>query len=343
MNAGKRVVSLSALMGLTFCAAQFGTEYVFGRHSLLTRWVAEEMSGYAVFVRLAVSVSFVLFGVLVARELDGRWRMTEALRKRNSELELLHRAGQTLSATLNPDLVIYTVLQEAGHLLQTAVCSIWLTDRGGENLVCRHASGPHSEAVIGWRVRTGEGIVGWVTDHDESVTVPDTRLDERHCKEVDSETGMEIRSILTVPLRIRQEVIGALQVMDLETDRFDAADLRLVEALASSAAVALENARLYDASHQELMERRRAEEEQARLIAELQGALAKVHELGGLIPICASCKRVRTDKGYWQDVAIYIREHSEAECTHGLCPDCAERIYDEYLTEVQEDAQVALG
>jgi|GEM_PF-1484433 len=74
-----------------------------------------------------------------------------------------------------------------------------------------------------------------------------------------------------------------------------------------------------------------AEEKTARekLINELQEALAKIRTLKGLIPICASCKKVRDDKGYWQQVEVYIRDHSEAEFTHGLCPDCFQRLYPE--------------
>lgn len=60
---------------------------------------------------------------------------------------------------------------------------------------------------------------------------------------------------------------------------------------------------------------------------ELQAALAKVKLLSGLVPICASCKKIRDDKGYWQQIETYIRSHSEAEFTHGICPDCAKIFF----------------
>jgi len=60
---------------------------------------------------------------------------------------------------------------------------------------------------------------------------------------------------------------------------------------------------------------------------ELQTALDKVKQLSGLLPICSGCKKIRDDGGYWQDVAVYIRDHSEAEFSHGICPDCRERLY----------------
>ncbi len=73
--------------------------------------------------------------------------------------------------------------------------------------------------------------------------------------------------------------------------------------------------------------RRQAEQGQERLIHELQAALADVKILRGLLPICASCKKIRNDQGYWQHLEGYISEHSEAEFSHGLCPDCLQRLY----------------
>ena len=61
--------------------------------------------------------------------------------------------------------------------------------------------------------------------------------------------------------------------------------------------------------------------------ADLEQALAEVQKLEGIIPICAACKRVRDDQGYWHQVEQYIRERSEAEFSHGLCPECTERLY----------------
>jgi len=68
-----------------------------------------------------------------------------------------------------------------------------------------------------------------------------------------------------------------------------------------------------------------------KLIIELQDSITAVKILRGLLPICASCKKVRDDKGYWNQIEQYITEHSEAVFSHGLCPDCAERIYPDYV------------
>jgi DNA-binding response OmpR family regulator len=59
----------------------------------------------------------------------------------------------------------------------------------------------------------------------------------------------------------------------------------------------------------------------------LRKALAQVKKLSGFLPICASCKKIRDDKGYWQQIEAYIHDHSEAEFSHGICPECAEKLY----------------
>jgi hypothetical protein len=63
------------------------------------------------------------------------------------------------------------------------------------------------------------------------------------------------------------------------------------------------------------------------IIAKLEDALSKVKQLSGLFPICASCKKIRDDKGYWNQIESYIKDHSEAEFSHGICPDCIKKLY----------------
>jgi PAS domain S-box-containing protein len=76
----------------------------------------------------------------------------------------------------------------------------------------------------------------------------------------------------------------------------------------------------------DLTERSRAEADRERLIADLQQALDRVKMLSGLIPICSHCKALRDDKGYWQQVDAFMREHSGAKLSHAICPDCAQKL-----------------
>ncbi len=79
----------------------------------------------------------------------------------------------------------------------------------------------------------------------------------------------------------------------------------------------------------DITERRRIEEERERLILELQEAISQVKTLSGLLPICASCKKIRDDNGYWRQIESYIKDHSEAEFSHSICPDCVKKLYPE--------------
>lgn len=75
------------------------------------------------------------------------------------------------------------------------------------------------------------------------------------------------------------------------------------------------------------IERQRIVQERDQLIEQLQAALTKVKQLSGMLPICCVCKKVRDDQGYWSQIELYIRDHSEAEFSHGLCPECAAKQY----------------
>ncbi len=76
-----------------------------------------------------------------------------------------------------------------------------------------------------------------------------------------------------------------------------------------------------------LTELRQAHEERSRLIRDLQDALASVKTLQGLLPICSLCKKVRDDQGYWSQIETYLRKHSRADFSHGICPECVGKLY----------------
>jgi len=81
------------------------------------------------------------------------------------------------------------------------------------------------------------------------------------------------------------------------------------------------------------LHKHRIDMEKEKLTNELKDALEKVKLLSGMLPICSACKKVRDDKGYWNQIEVYIRDHSEAEFSHGICPECAKRLYPGYYKE----------
>jgi PAS domain S-box-containing protein len=214
----------------------------------------------------------------ITRDITNRKQIEEILQQRNRELTLLNRANQALTSTIDLEGVLGILLQEATQLLEVAACSIWLLDRETGELVCREASGPRSDGVRGWRLKRGEGIAGWVAENQVSLNVPDALTDERHLTAVDQETGLALRSILCVPLHVERSVIGVLEIADTEPDRFGMEDQTLAESLAVSAAVAIANARLYEAAQKELAERKRAEEALAQKAAELSSSNAELNQ-----------------------------------------------------------------
>lgn len=83
-------------------------------------------------------------------------------------------------------------------------------------------------------------------------------------------------------------------------------------------------------------ERIRAEEEREKILQELQHALDNIKTLRGLLPICAYCKKIRNDQGYWEQVETYVKTHSLADFTHGICPDCMKKLEEELNNKNQK-------
>ena len=137
------------------------------------------------------------------------------------------------------------------------------------------------------------------------------------------------------PVRIMQERFVLVLLEDLTQEK---AQLRENEILRMELEERVErrSAQLRKANEElrkEVAERVRAEQEKECVIMDLKKALAQVKKLSGMLPICASCKKIRDDKGYWQQIEAYIRDHSEAQFSHGICPDCARKLYPEFVTD----------
>jgi len=214
--------------------------------------------------------------LVILRDITRRKQAEQALRQRNRELTLLNSAIQALNSTLDLDQVLEGILEEARALLDADAGSVWLMDLETDELVCRQSAGPHDEIIVGWRLPASEGLVGWVARTGRSLIVPDTLTDTRHFRGIDQQTGLLLRSILSVPLVVKQGVIGVLQVADSKANRFQPADLSLVEPLAAAAATAIMNARLYARAQQEIAERERAEEALRQQALELEARNAEM-------------------------------------------------------------------
>lgn len=87
----------------------------------------------------------------------------------------------------------------------------------------------------------------------------------------------------------------------------------------------------------EIAERKQAEKELEKLITELKNALKEIKTLRGILPICSFCKKIRDDKGYWEQVDVYISKYSPADISHSICPDCAKKHYPDIYKKLHPD------
>ncbi len=133
---------------------------------------------------------------------------------------------------------------------------------------------------------------------------------------------------LLIPLKTNKKVLGFCEIYDDVKPRgFTKQEIQVAESLISKAAITLENADLYKDAQKEIVKRKRTEEELENLVTELETAMVEVKILKGFLPICASCKKIRNDGGYWDQIESYIQKHSEAEFSHSMCPDCSDKYY----------------
>jgi diguanylate cyclase (GGDEF)-like protein len=181
------------------------------------------------------------------RDVSEHYTREEMLHKRNVDLELINSASKAFNSTLYLDQVLCRVLEILTPQLGEAA-SFWLLDPVTGELVCREASGPSADKVRNWRLKPGEGIAGWVAKTGESLLIDDVLKDERFSSQVSKTTGFSHRSLISVPLKSGEKIIGVLQVLGVNVGRFQEANLALFESIASFAAIAVENARLYEES-----------------------------------------------------------------------------------------------
>lgn len=169
-----------------------------------------------------------------------------ATQKRYRELDLLHQTSQVLTSTLDVNELLEKVMHLTANVLDAGAASILLLDETKQALIFEASHSPQRDLLYKQRISINEGVVGWVACNNQPTIVNDVENDFRFNRKVDTQTGFLTESIAAVPLRLKGEVIGVLEALNKESGQgFDEADLRLMTAMAAQAAMALENARLY--------------------------------------------------------------------------------------------------
>lgn len=194
------------------------------------------------------------------RDIAGRKEAEAALARYDRRLPVPNWAIRELTASLDLQQVLEQLLREATDIVGAEGASVWLWDEEREGwLACRAASHPDlSRSLLNIRLCPGQGLAGWVAQSGESAIAVGTPEDSRFFSGIDEQTGLRTTSLLAVPLRAREAMIGVLELMNKPIGGFDTDDLALVETMAASAAIAIENASLHRQvlDHAERLEQR---------------------------------------------------------------------------------------
>ncbi|MDY6877678.1 MAG: response regulator [Chloroflexota bacterium] len=209
-------------------------------------------------------------------------RSEQALRQRNLELATLVEINRMVTSSLNLDEVLEATMQGIREILRVQAGSLVLVAEETGELVFRKTLGPKRDRVAGRILQSGEGIVGYVVQSGEPQLVNDVERDPHFLAEIDEEIGFTSRIILCVPLKIHDRVIGAIEVINKLEGVFTERDLELLQAMAASVAVAVDNANLYSelADFTEALEHSQAQLVQVEKMAAIGRLAASIaHEI----------------------------------------------------------------
>lgn len=209
-------------------------------------------------------------------------QMLTILQGRNRALALLNQISYELTSIHDPDEVVERILAATVDIMGAQGCSLWLWENEQQHtLVCQAVFDQVvSPPLKGVRVTAGQGVVGWVAANNRSAVVQQTTDDVRFLAEIDVKINFQTQSLMAVPMRMRDEVLGVLEVVNKFEGAFNQDDLNVAKTLASSAATAIENARLVRALRQyttDLEERNAELDAFAHTVAhDIQNMLARI-------------------------------------------------------------------
>ena len=161
-------------------------------------------------------------------------------------LKTLLEAGTALSSSLELEQVLDTIMDWACRIFKAGASSLLLIDEATNTLYFKTATGEQREELKRIRMKMGEGIAGWVAEHNEPLIVNDARSDERHAKDIPDTLGFSTRNILCVPLTIGGKVIGVIEVLNKLKGDFNQGDQEALLILSRNISTALENARRFE-------------------------------------------------------------------------------------------------
>jgi len=238
---------------------------------VLSLWLPEPASLVDEDIKLLTSISR-----QISLAVDNA-QLYEEAHRRADELTALNKAAQAIVSTLDFESVLKLVIGEVRNLMNAEGASVLLRDPAGDDLVFTAVAGSGSEALMGTRFPIKAGIAGWVMRAREPVLVDDAQSDPRFFNAIDTATGLTTHSVIAVPLKFKGAVWGVVEAINRIRGKFGKRDCEMLEALARSAAIAIENARLFQ-----------AERELHRLVEQSRVQLAQTEKLAAMGRLAAS-------------------------------------------------------
>jgi putative nucleotidyltransferase with HDIG domain len=161
-------------------------------------------------------------------------------------LTVLSEVSAIIASSLDLKEVLKSIMEMATKIMRAEASSLMLIDEKTQELIFEEVLGEKEEEVKKIRLKKGEGIAGWVAEYGIPLLIPDAYKDPRFNPEVDKSTGFKTRSILCVPMKVKDKIIGVVEVLNrIDKKPFDEDDKEIFSILANHAAIAIENARLY--------------------------------------------------------------------------------------------------
>ncbi len=251
----------------------------------------------------------------ILRDIGERKRAEQRLRAQYATSRVLSEAATLKEATSE---ILRTICETLGWDLGL----LWTVDR--QSNVLRHVESwgllgslvmAFTESERRFTFPPGVGLPGRVWAIRAPAWIPNVLRDANFPRaHLAAKAGLH--AAFGFPILLGGEVQGVLEFFSRQTQPPDEDLLAMMAAIGGQIG--------------QFTARKHSEEERERLIVELQEALANIKTLRGLFPICASCKKIRDDKGYWNQIEDYIGARSEAEFTHGICPECARKQHPDW-------------
>ena len=222
-------------------------------------------------------------GLAPASARDPVQSLEDALRREQKKAALVQEVSRALSTTGDLDTLLSLIMTKVTELMEADRSTLFVVTSDGRQLWSRVSQGGERVEI---RLAVGEGIAGWVAQTHEIVNIPDAYADQRFQPAVDLKSGYRTRSILSVPmLDALGGLVGVLQVLNKQDGPFTRADEELLLALASQAAIAIENARLYHSLVEQNQELSRARRDLERRTRELNALYEVEKELSAALDL----------------------------------------------------------